>query len=95
MKGRGWSNWGVQLHCLFGPGSIVKGGPPEDRSRRFTCFRAWWTSHQRREVSERMQSWEWRGCGSSDPGITVKPMMGEQASPPLDSWLFRRLLDRL
>ena len=27
-----------------------------------------------------MQCWEWRGCGSSDPGITVKPMMGEQPS---------------
>ena len=37
---------------------------------------------QRGEVRERMQCWEWRGCGSSDPGITVKPMMGEQASQP-------------
>ena len=31
-------------------------------------------------MSKRMQTWEWRGCGSSDPGITVKPMMGERAS---------------
>ena len=30
-------------------------------------------------MSKRMQTWEWRGCGSSDPGITVKPMMGERA----------------
>ena len=95
LKGCGWSNWGVQLHCLFGLGSIVKRVPPEDRSRRFACFRAWWTNQQRGEVMVRMQCWEWRGCGSSDPGITVKPMMGEQPSQPPDSWLFRRLLDWL
>ena len=42
-----------------------------------------------------MQCWEWRGCGSSDPGITVKPMMGEQAKQvrpmPHNSWPFKRL----
>ena len=67
---------------MFGQGSIVRGDHPRTGVSDLHVLGRGGGDTAEGEVRERMQCWEWRGCGSSDPGITVKPMMGEQASQP-------------